>query len=224
MSRRGICDIVLRELKSFTLEDIKNTIDDYIQNKKINFCFVVNFDLAVEIMKILKKYNNIENELIELNSDINEYYISVDFYDNGTKMFTTSFCEKAKLNDEYLINDFTEEAHYFIFVDDINFTLANEKLKADKVIRLWCKLVEEKDEKECNCDNCTCNNGMTDEEEAIAEMIDDFVEIIKDNDCDIESVLLNIFDIGRQIGFKDCSDYIRDTLDKKENNIKVVMY
>lgn len=189
-------------VKLYKLNEIKELIDN-LMIKKLNFCFVVNLPLAIEVSKYLEKHG-LDYEFVELNHNIDEYYISVDFYEEG---IISSFIEFAKVNGEYKTNEYDRDIIYHIFIEGFNFDLAYEKLHGKKALWFWGRYIEDN----CNCNNCTCKS---DEDQEISKLIKTYSCRI--NDKNKEDVLLELFKLGRKIGYKDCVDFFRDFIEKCE--------
>ena len=152
----------------YSLSQVEEILDFHIENDS-NFLFVCDFALAHYIYDYLHNEYDIEADSLELSSDIDEYYISMSFYDDGDITF---ICEYAKFDQEGQYKyDECDNVDYYVFTD-MSFGDAREFLNSRGEMQ-FCEVVGEEivvddDEPElcscCNCEdpcadfNCTCEN------------------------------------------------------------------
>ena len=160
----------------YTLSQVEEIIDSHIESDT-NFTFVCNFELAHYIYDYLGNEYDVEADSIELSSEVDEYYVSMNFYKNDI----TFVCEYAKWDQAgtYKYDD-GDKIDYFVF-SNISFGDIREYLSGDGRIR-FCELIDEDcvedlevesmDDSqynvspECaNCDGCDehCGRGNHDE-------------------------------------------------------------
>jgi len=163
--------------QKYTISQVEEIIDSHIESDT-NFTFVCNFELAHYIYDYLGNEYDVEADSIELSSEVDEYYVSLNFYKNDI----TFVCEYAKWDQEgtYKYDD-GDKIDYFVF-SNMSFGDIREYLSRDGRIR-FCELIDEDciedlevesiDDRqydvspECaNCDGCDehCGRGNHDEE------------------------------------------------------------
>lgn len=222
-----------------TVDQIQCTIDQYIE-QELNIVFVCNFALAHVIYDYLHNDYGIIAEYLELNSDINEYYVSITFYKGDLCLII----ENAKIVDEFKINDIYDGVDYYIFIN-LDRKVAKEKLLGGK--HMWLKLADDNftqltfdfgdeeifqtksngdviikgvlKQEECKCEKCTCcdDNELSDEILAEIDLINEYVDKIGSDFYDkdgLVSLLLELFEKGRNIGFTDAIDLLRNYIEE----------
>jgi len=179
----------------YTLSQVENIIDSHIENST-NFLMVTNFALAHCICDYLNDTYGIEAEVLELSTEVDEYYLSLSFYGNSDIKF---FCEFASWNQGKYKYDDVENNNYYIFTD-MPFGETREYLKGEGDLQ-FCELVDDEVElatgdddsndsqydvydvcDECkNCIGCDehCGRGNRDE-----EYIEDCEDEELENNCD----------------------------------------
>jgi len=182
--------------QKYTLSQVEEIIDSHIESDT-NFTFVCNFELAHYIYDYLGNEYDVEADSIELSSEVDEYYVSLNFYKNDI----TFVCEYAKWDQAgtYKYDD-GDKIDYFVF-SNMSFGDIREYLSRDGCIR-FCELVDEDcvdnlevesmDDSqydvspECaNCVGCDehCGRGNHDEE-YINEPDEDVCSECGETDCD----------------------------------------
>jgi len=138
--------------QKYTLSQVEEIIDSHIESDT-NFTFVCNFELAHYIYDYLGNEYDVEADSIQLSSEVDEYYVSLNFYKNDI----TFVCEYAKWDQAgtYKYDD-GDKIDYFVF-SNMSFGDIREYLSGDGCIR-FCELIDE-DEELCNCNDCDCKDG-----------------------------------------------------------------
>lgn len=72
---------------------------------------------------------------------------------------------------------------------------------------------------ECDCEICCCvedEEEFSDEEIAIIGLVEDFADTVEESDCDcgcaLRNALMEVFNIGRNIGNREAEDSMREFL------------
>jgi len=146
--------------QKYTISQVEGIIDSHIESDT-NFTFVCNFELAHYIYDYLGNEYDVEADSIELSSEVDEYYVSLNFYKNDI----TFVCEYAKWDQAgtYKYDD-GDKIDYFVF-SNMSFGDIREYLSRDGCIR-FCELIDEDciDDTEVeSMDEYECENGNVDE-------------------------------------------------------------
>jgi hypothetical protein len=239
MNEKLIGDIVLNKNK-YTLSQVEEIIDSHIQNDT-NFLFVCDFALAHYIYDYLDDSYGIKPESLELSKEVDEYYVSLQFY-NDNKF--TLVCEYASWNQGKYKYDDVDKNNYYVFTD-MSFGDARYFLLGKGDFQ-FCELVyvnkdeevitENKNNQYDVCDECSqcigcdehCGRGnhneefsdeeLSDEDEEIIKLIEKYASNIENENlcecgCELRNILFELFDVGRNIGFGDAKDQVREFLD-----------
>ena len=176
--------------QKYTIEQVEGIIDSHIENDK-DFTFICNFELAHYIYDYLGNEYDLEATSVELSSEIDEYYVSMSFYEDGDIDF---FCEFAKW-DQTGTYKYSEgiDLDYFVF-SGMSFGDVREFLGGKDCKIVFCELVDEDCVEEycqcCNCENkcddfeCTCNMDDNNETENGNMIDEDVCSVCGEVDCD----------------------------------------
>jgi len=140
----------------YTPSQVKGIIDFNLQESK-SFMFVCDFSLAHYIYDYLHNDYGIVATAIELSSDINEYYVSLQFYPDGNMDFV---CEFSKGEDDDYKYDESDNVDYYVF-SDMAFGDVREYLTGKGELD-FCELVDEdcvEELLEIHCNDCDCKDG-----------------------------------------------------------------
>jgi len=207
----------------YTFPQIKDIIDSYLQDSQ-SFMFVADFAMAHCIYDYIHNDYGIVATAIELSSDIDEYYVSLQFYNNGDMDFV---CEYSKGNDGNYKYDEADEIHYFVF-SSMSFGDVREFLSGSGELE-FCELVDEEYVEDMEVENgnmmdeenyipCPCPDCV-DERKVIfiAEAVD---MVFKEGLCCpqclyelFESVYDKGHDDGFDQGFEECKEEMREFLE-----------
>jgi hypothetical protein len=168
-----------------SLDDICDVIGSHVYNEKA-IMFVCDYSLASAIVDYVEDtYGDCIDMLdmfddnIELDEEIDEYYVTIDFDRVKSKNQMLFFCEKARgTSGRYKMSDI-DNIDYFIFTD-----MSDENVNAYLLgygTRLRCELVEDEEE---YCET--------------EEMIDCFVEDLENLMCPhcIKEKLIELYRIA----------------------------
>jgi len=150
--------------QKYTISQVEGIIDSHLDSNT-NFMFICNFSLAHYIYDYIHNDYGIDAECMELSSDVDEYYISLQFYKNEEIGF---FCEFAKMDDGTYKYDEVDNIDYYV-MSDMSFGDVREFL-AGKGKVIFCEFVDESnvddvelEEESYLCKCCSCDNDDCDE-------------------------------------------------------------
>jgi len=209
----------------YTLLQVEDIIDNYLQNSQ-NFMFVCDFAMAHYIYDYIHNDYGIVAECLELASDVDEYYVSMQFYDDGDMVLV---CEFAKGNDGTYKYDEVDDIHYFVF-SDMAFGDVREFLLGKGGL-LFCELVgdgyvEEEDlddtdelldgeehYQDCKCSDCTNKCKQDELDELFGQAFQKIMEADNCPKCIFES--MREFGSGMMdFGWKEHWEYINEMNNK----------
>ncbi len=194
-------------INNLTFEEFCQTIDNHFESKT-SFLFVADLGLACDICDYIEEEYDLVAQDEELETSIEEYYVSVYFGENDeVKMYVESArgnSGKYKLADE--TNDYVD---YFIGTG-MSENEVDKYLLGDGTWS-WFRVAEDDKSEESE------DNELTDEEEVFVQMVSETVDkILATEGCPncIFNILLDYGIMMRNIGFQDSTDRMREFLDK----------
>ena len=163
-----------------TLSNIEDIIDNHLEAER-GFVFVCDETISNYIMDYLDNGYGIEEEYPEgAEENIDEYYVTVDFYKGEPKLY----CGNARTNSgRYKYSDINNCDYFIDDETDMCDITADKMLKGENCTWSWFEIVPEEDEDcdECDCDydcdNCEFNE---DEDPTIDEIIDEYVNLLEE--------------------------------------------
>ena len=182
----------------YTPSQVKGIIDLNLQESK-SFMFVCDFSLAHYIYDYLHNDYGIVATAIELSTDINEYYVSLQFYPDGDMDFVCEF-SKIEEDDSYKYDE-SNDVNYYVF-SNMAFGDTREYLIGKGELD-FCELVDEDCVNElldgeehyqnCPCVSCKSARGeFTDDEEYEIGLVEHYAQYIENSECECGSELRNI--------------------------------
>jgi hypothetical protein len=193
-----------------TYSDIEDIIDECIIYDK-PFTFVCDEDLAEYTTCFIKEEYGIEVEDSDL-YECDEYYVS--FIPGKNDEPAILFCENAIGNNgEYLLDD--AYGNYYVFTD-----MTEEEAKK-KLLAGDYGFYELNEECDGDCENCQYEEENNDDEiEEIIQLIENYADAIENDDsecgCFLRNTLLDLFCLGKRIGYQDARDEFRCFLEDTE--------
>jgi len=153
----------------YTEIQIEEIIDSHIEMDR-NFLLVCDFALAHYVYDYIHNEYDLEAQELELSSEVNEYYISMSFYENGDITF---ICEFAKWDQEGKYKyDESDNQDYYVFTE-MSFSDARDFLNSNGIMK-FCELVEDNSTIEeddnvegvipCGCDWCCAQRELEQQE------------------------------------------------------------
>jgi len=158
----------------YTISQVEGIIDSHIE-LDTNFLMVTNFALAHCICDYLDDSYGITAESLQLSTEVDEYYVSLQFSNDGN---ISLVCEYASWNKVKYKYDDVDKNNYYIFTD-MSFGEVREFLLGKGDLQ-FCEFVDDEDVElaiEDNgqydvCDECKdcigcdehCGRGYRDEE------------------------------------------------------------
>jgi len=218
--------------QKYTLSQVEGIIDSHIESET-NFTLVCNFELAHYIYDYLGNEYDVEADSIELSSEVDEYYVSMNFYKNDI----TFVCEYAKWDQAgtYKYDD-GDKIDYFVF-SNMSFGDIREYLSRDGCIR-FCELIDEDciddtevenenvDElldgeehyQDCPCVSCKMSRGeFTDDEEYEIGLVEHYAQYIENSECecgsDLRNILYSMLQECMSMGYENAKDEMREFLE-----------
>lgn len=206
----------------YTPSQVKSIIDFNLQESK-SFMFVCDFSLAHYIYDYLHNDYGIVATALELSTDIDEYFVSLQFYDNGDMDFV---CEFSKGEDDDYKYDESDDINYYVFTD-MAFGDVREYLTGKGELD-FCELVDEDcvDEllegeehyQNCQCVSCKSARGeFTADEEYEIGLVEHYAGYIENSECECGSMLRNILYSMLQecmsMGYENAREEMRDFLE-----------
>jgi len=193
--------------QKYTLSQITDIIDNHLGSNN-NLMFICNFSVAHSIYDYIHNDYGIEAECMELSSDVDEYYVSLQFYKNEEIGF---FCEFAKMDDGTYKYDEVDNIDYYV-MSDMSFGDVREFL-AGKGRVIFCEFDDESNVNDveleeanesylCKC--CSCDNDDCDEYNCTCGKPD----YCEDNEIEIEEDHIDN-DLVIQCDCPDCVDQRR---------------
>ena len=168
--------------------DIISIIDKAITDK-VDIMFICNYDLASYISDYLRCEYGIKDEKNSLNTDTDEYYVSLNIYKHKIELIV----ESAKGNSgKYKINEL-DFCNYYI-QDGLMTTVydTGEYLRGNNCT--WRFF-------EYNCDySCCCEEGCTCEDSCNCDEYCDCKECAKNNDDNIEYLIDEYVEKIQEVG------------------------
>lgn len=225
-------------VNNLTFEELCQTINNHFESKT-NFLFVVDLDLACDICDYIEENHDLVAEDEELETSIEEYYVSVYFGDNDDiKMYV----ESARGNSgKYKITDDSNDYIDYFIGTTMTENEADKYLLGDGIWS-WFKVVgedtdvEEDDSKPDDCATCEdryecddyierqkqeseeeelcfCDECTEEREQAL---FDEVFSLMFSGDacrnCIIEKVIDIAYDF-KKLGYLEARDEMREFLD-----------
>ncbi len=207
-------------INNLTFEEFCQTIDNHFESKT-SFLFVADLGLACDICDYIEEEYDLVAQDEELETSIEEYYVSVYFGENDeVKMYVESArgnSGKYKLADE--TNDYVD---YFIGTG-MSENEVDKYLLGDGTWS-WFRVVE--DEEPDDCDTCEdrfeCDDyiekqsELLDSEDEFARLVDETLNEILDSGGCPNCILEALVEFGGKclsIGHSDAVDEVKKFLD-----------
>ena len=192
--------------QKYTLSQVEEIIYSHLDSEQ-NLMFICDFSVAHYIYDYIHNYYGIDAECMELSSDVDEYYVSLQFYKDKEIGF---FCEFAKMDDGTYKYDEVDNIDYFV-MSDMSFGDVREFL-AGKGRVIFCEFDNENClEEEYDCENvdelldgeehyqnCSCvsckqfRGEFTEDEEYEIGLVEHYAGYIENSECECGSDLRNI--------------------------------
>jgi len=150
--------------QKYTLSQVEEIIDNHLDSEQ-NLMFICDFSVAHYIYDYIHNDYGIDAECMELSSNVDEYYVSLQFYKDEEIGF---FCEFARCNDGTYKYDEVDNIDYYV-MSNMSFGDVREFL-AGKGRVIFCEFDDESNVEElvtedesylCKC--CSCDNDDCDE-------------------------------------------------------------
>ena len=170
-------------------------LDTVVDNNK-NITLLVDYEIATDLSKIYEE-DEFENYYgISLASDCAEYLVT-KHGDDAFIIEPAKHCgiyydgehDKLIVLEDLMSDEFIDRQEY----NELEIVCFDEECEDD----------EYEDEEGCHCDECCnccgCNDDIDDEDAPyidLSEMIDEYTELIKDNECDEEAISFALMEYG----------------------------
>jgi len=202
----------------YIFSQVEDIIDYNLQESK-SFLFVCDFALAHKIYDYIHNDYGIIGTSLELCSDIDEYYVSLQFYPNGDMDFV---CEYSKGEDDNYKYDEVDEIIYYVF-SSMSFGEVREFLVGKGELE-FCKLIDDTHEllegedhyQDCGCVSCkSARSEFTPEEEYEIGMVEYYAQYVENSECgsQLRNILYSMLQEGISMGYENAKLEMREFLE-----------